>query len=349
MKKQIVLSLSLAVLAAPAFASKARLLALGEDVNGSFYINDNRNIFLNASEVNTHKDLVTLEWGAAAPTGLGTNDAPNAEGGLYRAVGNMVYGVQFGRNLSFNDGIDGATAPGATNAIDLFVGGDAGMKWGVQLTNASSKDDTDPANKEKTNVMDLAAGVTHGDIAGYLKYGISGKTEGTDEVKRDKAMELGASYKWSSYTAFGQYSNSSFDVAGTDTDSKSYLVGVGHNQKLSDKANMFAKVSYSNSKVDNGTDVETTNLPVSFGLEYDAVSWLTLRGSVAQSLYSKVDNNNSESTLAETTAVQGGATLKFGELAVDGVIGSGGAGNNTQAGVLATDDLMSYVSMTYKF
>ena len=43
MKKQLTVALGLAVLATPAFATKARLQALGEDVNGSYYVNDNRN------------------------------------------------------------------------------------------------------------------------------------------------------------------------------------------------------------------------------------------------------------------------------------------------------------------
>ncbi len=348
MKKQIVLSLSLAVLAAPAFASKARLLALGEDVNGSFYINDNRNIFLNASEVNNHKDLATLEWGAAGDAG--TNDDPNAEGGLYRSVGNMVYGVQFGRNLSYNSGVDTATTNTASDAIDVFVGGDAGIKWGAQATYSANNSDVDDS---KTKVMDLAAGVNSGNLSGYVKYGVQGKGEkGAVELDRKNAMELGGSYNWENYTAFGQYSTSKFEEGTAETKNSFYQVGVGRNHKLSDKANMFAKLSYSSLTEDATTEDKTTNLPVSFGVEYDAASWLTLRGSVAQSLYSARDINNQDSTIAESTTVQGGASLKFGELAVDGVIGNGAPaanGSATEAGVLNTDSLMSYVSMTYKF
>ena len=65
MKKQIALAMGLAVISGSALASKARLQALGEDTNGSWFIQDNRNIFLNASHVNLNKDMVTMEWGAA--------------------------------------------------------------------------------------------------------------------------------------------------------------------------------------------------------------------------------------------------------------------------------------------
>ncbi len=63
MKKQIAIAMGLAVLSTPALATKARLEALGEDHYGSQFIEDNRNIFLNAATVNFHKDIVTYEWG----------------------------------------------------------------------------------------------------------------------------------------------------------------------------------------------------------------------------------------------------------------------------------------------
>lgn len=358
MKKQIVLGLGLAVLAAPAFASKARLLALGEDANGSFYINDNRNIFLNASEVNNHKDLVTFEWGAAAPTATGASNTPNGEGGLFRQMNNMVYGVQFGRNLSFNDGaVDVGGNGDADNALDVFVGGDAGVKWGAQLTYSANENDTTDA---ETKVIDLAAGVTAGDIAGYLKYGVQGKEEiAAVEVERKNALEVGGSYKMNAYTFFGQYAMSKFeeDSANEEVKSNSFTLGAGRTDKLNDKASLFTKLSYVNEKSEDdaaNTEDKQWNLPVTIGLEYDAASWLVLRGSVSQSLTSKVDNESTpaEGTLAETTTVAAGATLKFGELNVDGMIGNnGGASDDTSggAGQLRTDALMSRVAVTYRF
>ena len=71
--------------------------------------------------------------------------------------------------------------------------------------------------------------------------------------------------------------------------------------------------------------------------------------------------NTSNKNLANTTVVNAGATLKFGELSVDGVIGNtdqnavlpaGGptnAGGAGTTGSLRTDNLMSRVSMTYRF
>ncbi len=360
MKKQLALAAGLAVLAAPAFATKARLQALGEDTNGSFYINDNRNMFLNPSEVLNHKDLVTYEWGDA--NGVDTDADANSEGGLIRAHGNMVYGVHFGRVLDFNAGADDIEADSynATNALDLFVAGDAGVKWGVQLTHSSQKEDENAAqgaDETKTDVLDLRAGVAQGQWAAYLSYGLTGKTEHDDtdlEIERKSPLELGGSWKWDSYTAFVQYSTVKFEgdnSAEEEVETTNMQLGVGRQDKLNDKATLFTKVAYNNSKVDEETaDVETKtqNLPVTIGLEYDAASWLALRGSISQSvLINNVETDGEKATDDNTTDVNAGATLKFGDLALDGVIGTeGGAGED---GTLTTDNLMTRVSMTYRF
>lgn len=369
MKKQLVLAAGLAVLAAPAIASKARMQALGEDVNGSFYINDNRNIFLNASEVLNHKDMVTFEWGAAQSTDS-VGDS-NAEGGFLRSSGNMVWGAQMGRVSQFmSDYSAAATAGGVTafapqDTLDLFIGGDAGIKWGVQATYSDRKDDNftaGTADEAKANEMGLAVGVSSGNIAGYLKYGVSGKveTDGNDvEVKRKTPVELGVSYKWMEYTFFGQYANRSLEVdnAGTDSDIKqtNWQIGAGRSTKLSDKATLFTKVAYVNQSKDwdgvgAAEEANSKQLPVTIGLEYDAASWLALRGSVSQSVLVNENDNGDDKSTASTTNVNAGASVKFGDLSVDGVLGTDAATNDTsETGIFNTDNLMSRVSMTYRF
>lgn len=377
MKKQLVLAAGLAVLATPALASKARLQALGEDTNGSFYINDNRNIFLNASEVLNHKDMVTFEWGAGQAT-ENVGDA-NAEGGFLRSSGNMVWGAQMGRVTDFSTDYQAALTQGAltnpftpSNALDVFVGGDAGIKWGAQLTYSNRKDDAFvTADRDaEASEMDLAVGVSQGNIAGYLKYGLSGKVE-TDndnvEVKRKSPLQLGASYKWMEYTFFAQYEMHNLDVDSSTTTSHDvkdtqWQIGAGRSTKLSDKATLFTKVAYVNSNQDwddlggAGEEDSSKQLPVTVGLEYDAASWLALRGSISQSvLINTVENDSNaakrKQTAANTTNVNAGASFKFGDLTMDGVIGTtaGATGDNAETGTFNTDTLMSRVSMTYRF
>ncbi len=145
MKKQLVLAAGLAVLATPAFATKARLNALGEDQYGSFYVQDNRNMFLNAANVNSYKDFATMEYGSARS---GTNDAdaigtPQAEGGVFMGHGNLVYGVYVGNKSNTSQAFRswaGATSAttNQSNTTDIFVGGDAGIKWGANLSYSDS-------------------------------------------------------------------------------------------------------------------------------------------------------------------------------------------------------------------
>ncbi len=366
MKKQLALAAGLAVLATPALASKARMQALGEDVDGSFYINDNRNIFLNPAEVLNHRDLVTFEWGAGQTTD--TDGDTNAEGGFLRGSGNMVWGAQFGRVTDFADDLNTAGDEDAdldayvpSNALDLFVGGDAGIKWGAQLTYTSQKDDefaTAGGDDAEAGQIDLAAGVSTGNISGYLKYGVSGKveTDGNDtEVKRSSPLEIGGSYKWMDYTFFAQYMMAKYeaDQAGADNDieTNTWQIGAGRVNKLSDRANLFTKVAYVNGKTEwddlNGRDEDkSSTLPVTIGLEYDAASWLTLRGSVAQNVFiNEQEVDGDKSTIQNSTDVNAGASLKFGDLNVDGVLGTSN-GNNGNYG---TDNLLSRVSMTYRF
>lgn len=375
MKKQLVLAAGLAVLATPALASKARMQALGEDTNGSFYINDNRNIFLNPSEVLNHKDMVTFEWGDGQSTD--SDGDSNAEGGFLRASGNMVWGAQMGRVTDFTTdysaaadraGVAAADQYEPGNALDLFIGGDAGIKWGAQVTYANNEDDnlTATAGKAEHEEISLAAGVSTGNIAGYLKYGLAGKVEtnaNDTEVKRKSPLELGVSYKWMEYTFFGQYEMHDLEVetAAGDADVKDsrYQIGAGRSTKLSDKATLFTKVAYESRSVDwdDAAAAEEAGsnkqLPVTIGLEYDAASWLALRGSISQAiLVNEEDNGDDKKSTVNTTAVNAGASLKFGDLSLDGVIGTSGAAGTAAGannGVLALDRLMSRVSMTYRF
>lgn len=376
MKKQLVLAAGLAVLATPAFASKARLQALGESTDGSFYIQDNRNIFLNASEINNNKDFVTYELAA------GDN-----EGGFARTAGNMVYGVHLGRALSYNDGASAfgvdandngafdAAADlrpyGASNAIDLFLGGDAGIKWGVQLTYSSQKDDDflagdaagalTAANTEaNTDVIDLAVGVGQGAWNAYAKAGLVGKTEHKDqdiEIDRKSNLEVGGSYNVNGYVVYGQYAMNAFEIDGDNkTDSTGLNLGVARQEKLNDKAVMFTKLNYGMTAFEQTTtgtksEVNENDLTATIGLEFDAASWLTLRGSVAQEVLVNEQETKSPSekrTQANTTVVAAGASLKFGDMTVDGMVGNTNGGG-TGAGTVDSSNLLTRVSMTYRF
>jgi hypothetical protein len=370
MKKQIVLGLGLAVMAAPALASKARLQALGEDSNGSFYINDNRNIFLNSAHVNNHKNLVTFETGSA--TGAGATDdsatAPRPEGGVFFGQGNMVYGVQLGNESNTSNLLrTWAGADSEQNNVDLFVGGDAGLKWGANLTYGNT---TESATIDNDKLLRTRLGVVAGDIEGFANISIMNKSEmgNGNEFEGKLGYQVGGSYTMNAYKLFAEYRSIKAEDKTNDADGSISLmrVGAGRTDKLNDKAHLFTKLEVNRTTLNaetaaagaaistGGEDLITTNLPLTIGLEYDAASWLVLRGSVSQSIMSDVSlKGTSNSNLENTTVVNAGASLKFGEMSVDGVIGNnndvGAASATGTNGTLRTDTLMSRVSMTYNF
>ena len=394
MKKQLTVALGLAVLATPVFASKARLQALGEDSYGSAYINDNRNIWLNAAQINNHKDLVTYEFGGNA----GTDSASTArgEGGVYKAHGNFVYGLHFGGASNTGNALragaglfDGANGTGnEENNIDAFIGGDAGMKWGANLGYARTADETSVDSSES---MRSRLGVIMGDTQVYANINLINNAKGASafagaggsaKFEGDLGYQVGAIHAWEGNTLFADFR--SFDMssklstgAKEDISSMQLDAGIGRVERLNDKTNLFTRASFFMRDIENDhgksagftaacsaaasvfcDEYSTKRVPVVVGIETEAASWLTLRASVSQVVWGTDDVSGEESTVRDSTTINAGATLKFGELSVDGVVGNNdgtsaaaGIGEDTSAGngTLRTDNLMTRVSMTYRF
>ena len=92
MKKSVLIATGLAVLSTSAYATKARMSALGQDEGlGSYYMGDTRNVFRNPADLNYTKNYMVAEWGQDAGTA-------NAEGGFFRELGAFNYGVYLGSN-----------------------------------------------------------------------------------------------------------------------------------------------------------------------------------------------------------------------------------------------------------
>lgn len=369
MKTNVLVIAGLAVLSTNAFASKARVQALGQDeVRGSHYISDTRNVFRNPAALNETKNYLITEWGTAAAND--TAVAPRAEGGFFREMGAFNYGLYLGNNEETN-----LVRPAAfltqTNALDLFLSGDMGMKWGARLHYAGGSDEVTPGTFERKNTaMGVGLGVVAGAAEGYLNLNISDKSEGgaaaADEFKLKPSYLVGGSFTMEKMTAFASYEGTKAEsrVAGVTTNLKSseITVGVGHTMDINPTARI-----YTDAKVVIADDTNITaatgktkrnTLPLTLALEADATSWLTLRGSVSQPVILNSTKNpaGKKVTNANQTTVNAGATLNFGKLKVDGLIGTSAAsragtvaGSNTNAGVLTTDNLMSRVAVSYWF
>ena len=378
MKKNVLVIAGLAVLSTSAFASKARMEALGQDSKiGSYYIADSRTIFANPSDLNGMKNYIVTEWGTGASAD--TSTTPRAEGGFFRDAGAFAYGLYLGNNGSRMDHNNGAGLNGymeQSNALDLFLAGDMGVKWGARVHYAASKDETGAtaAANTKHSALGLGLGMSQGDLAAYLDMDLSDKSTGNGtnaayESKLKPSFTLGASYAWSGYSFFAEYTSNKAEIVQATTTTAKYsdiVVGAGRIHEINPTARLFTDVTLHMEKAENSyTTYDTsmqlnttkyTRLPVTLGVEADATSWLVLRGSVSQNII-LADYKNAAGkkiTKANSTLVNAGATLNFGKLKVDGVVGTTAASRAgtigaTNTGVLATDNLMTRVGVTYMF
>ncbi|MFZ4713921.1 MAG: hypothetical protein ACOYL6_09430 [Bacteriovoracaceae bacterium] len=377
MKKTIVLVLALTSVSA--FASKARLEALGEGGNGSFYIQDNRNMFLNPAAVNYHKDFLTFEWGTTQTAGTDSVAAPRSEGGFFRSMGALNYGLYLGSQ----DSAMGTRRYGASsdanftnqnNPVDLFVGGEASsMKWGANLTYSTAETNNAGSFKKNEDYMALKAGVEMNNLEVFAKTDIvnkaKGATQANDEYKGTLNGSVGASYMLNDLKIYGQFAkvNATFkdETGSVVNESKfadhNYKIGVGRTAAVNDKTKVFTRVEYSvvdtnTKRVDNNHyNTHTMTLPVAIGLEHDALSWLMLRGSVTQDLWSNATTDTTAVKRANNTAVNMGATLALGSVKLDGLVGTTPAGaagaptSGTGSGALSLDRLMTRVALRYNF
>jgi len=425
MKKHLVLTVGLAVLSTSAFATKARMEALGENANrGALFVQDNRNIFRNAAQVNSMKNYVVTEWGTAvtltaapeAPT-ADSSTAPKAEGGFFREAGAFSYGVYLGSDINdnsaqrngktaaqyvFNNALTTVTTGeteflDAGNKLDLFFAGDAGVvEWGARLGYARNNDKNGIAGSSNgskfdrtATAMQLGLGVVFGDLQAYTNLDLMNEAKGAslagDKWDSDLGVNVGANYQFMGWTAWvdydkqgAEYSNAEFTTIKPLWEQTSWNVGLGKSHEVSSGARVLTSVRYhsmatSYDKLNTGVAATSTaqfkgktsqkTVPLAFGFEADATSWLTLRGSVSQNInFLSAKNGNPDGASATTvdsgtetasTDVNAGATLNFGKLKVDGTIGttdSNRAGNiGAEKGVLALDNLMSRVAVHYWF
>jgi len=397
MKKQIIAATTLALLSTGAFASKARMAALGQSTNGSFYMqDDSRYIFSNPAGLNEMTNYVTVETGTArnggaAPT---SNATPSAEGGFFRQVGSFSYGVYLGgdrdnnnslRNntaatnadtvayallsnqSTFATGITRAAATGflnTGNSADVFIGGDAGLQWGARVNISTDKYDVGSAGL-KQNALGVSFGVIMGSLDAYVNADLSDKSEGalttgkTSKWEADLGLRIGANYKIMGMNVFGEYDKSGFKYTNTGvltTTGKSTVITVGAAKvwDMGEKGRWFTdiKVRSTSVSLDNATtkaELGALSVPLTAGFEADAASWLTLRGSVSSSVFGDGEYKgmaaakNGKFKNGQTTGIGAGATLKFGQVVIDGSLQGVGTGT------LTTSILLGDVSLTYNF
>ncbi|EQC44753.1 hypothetical protein [Bacteriovorax sp. Seq25_V] len=376
MKKTLVIA-GLAVLSTSAFASKARLQALGQDGRASLFLDDSRSVFLNPAKLNSMSDYVVAEWGTSAST-ADSEAAPHAEGGFFKKSNSFSYGVYVGNEYDTNNSTK-STANVATtdNVTELFLAGDMGMKWGARFSFSSNENKPSTGIKKENSTMGLGLGVEHGAIEAYtnilLKDESKGGAAAGDKYDAETGINVGASYGMNGMKFYADYDKSGYkttisNAITAEVTESNIAVGVAKTHEIAAGSTMFMDVRYNMNKEENkkatGTsekEVNTNTLPLTVGFETAATSWLTLRASVVQNVVigdkeTKLANGSkTEETVANSTRVNAGATFTFGKLMVDGVIGTtdssrtGTVSATSKKGVLATDNLMTRVAVSYWF
>lgn len=342
-------------------ATKARMESLNQDSSqGSHYILDGRSIFQNPSSLNILKNSLVTEWGQATPT---QNTKPNAEGGAFFEYGNFLYGLYLGSDVrSGND--DKSNFLTQNNRVDFFYAGDAGMDWGIRVFYADGKDEQVAIAKEAES-YGLGLGITSGDLSIYSNFDLKNYAKGatlvTDKWEGDLGINGGVQYLLKEFTFFLEYNSTGFkktdNAVDTDETYKKYVGGLAHTYQLDKESVIFSDLSfiYEDEKVTTtaSTRRKGYEIPVTIGFESHATDWLVLRGSIRQAVRSNYDDINGKSkTNNDSASVAAGATITFKKLRIDGMIGTTSSDRSSDQiddGVLATDNLLTKVGVSYFF
>lgn len=345
MKKILLTAAALSALTTSVYATKARILALGDEVEDNYFQMDDRYIFTNASYANEYADMAFLEWGGTAATSLSALDQdkdPKAMGGFLTKSGNFVYGAYLGNESNVSSFLRILASPlaaneyltTADNQLDLFIAGGDKVKWGANFIYTKGEDTTDSTGKSEDSAMALKTGV-HGDNwDGFLNLSLKSESEDTTLTNDPKfegklGIQLGGSYVMNGMKFHGAFKK--FDWEQTLNDVKTdggfsrIDLGVGHTIAVNDTDSViirtqFTKISVNLDYTAGKAELDTTELPLIVGYEAKANSWLTLRGSVSHNLMGTAESKNLSSIplASNTNSLQYAAIASYNGSTTDG-------------------------------
>ncbi len=324
MKKLLVIAVALA--AVNAQATRARVMALGN----SPHLVDTQTVYTNPADIFAlGSDYVTLESGATdsftTPT---TTQGANAEGMVVRTMGDAKMGLSLGhqsRNAStwgLRNAAVGPFSVNQQNPIEFTYGAKAAdMNWAGTLVYSNYQDKA-ADNKEST--LGARFGARSGNWDAALGLGLTNTVDIAAAGKFTGTMGLSASggYMMDTVYWFGSLATSGFkveDTAGVEQAKFSATeISVGAMTSVKKDGSEFfygARLAQSDTKESVADDKTTSlGLPVWIGVEADAASWLTLRGSISQTLQ-LIHNSKSttgSATNSEYAPGEGDTTVSFG-------------------------------------
>lgn len=367
MKKLLVLGLVLS--SATAFATRARTTALGN----AAHLTDVNTVYATPRDMMKLSDSLTIESGKTDLSLATDNANQGAEGLMIRSMGDakIVLGLGHDDATVFENrkATQGTLAlRGQQNPLLLGYGmksGDLNFAGTLYYSKFENKLTTTP---EKEDSMGLNLGASSGAWWASLGLGLTDKWSSTtgNEYKGKSNIAVAAGYDVSEelyvYADIktGGYKATVATVDTLDVSKTNITVGAVSSRKK-DGTEVFygialASVSEKDAKTSVSTDdTETTKLemPLIIGMEADANSWLTLRGSIKQDVL-LVDNEKTtagSATTSETspgrnsTTFAAGAGLKFNKVTIDGsLLATAG-----QEQIINGNNLLGTVGLTYNF
>lgn len=366
MKKLLTLAIVLA--STSAFATRARVTALG----GAAHIKDTATVYTNPADIFVVSDSLTIESGATdvVPGGVAST-VDGTEALLIRSAGDAKWALSLGHDdaRSFAQRAEAQDNAATTaivaqqNPVELSYGMKTGdMAWAGTLVYSNFND---KAADVKESTTSLKFGVNASAWDASINLGLADKWEdgtNSDEFKgKSNIVARGGYWLSSDMYMHGLVGMTGYELTDNNTvasEMKKTEIQLGAINTMKNDGNEFfwgASLLSVNDKDDataaNGLKSTSLHLPLVIGLEANAASWLTLRGSVTQNVLIQDDKEeNATNTTAETapgvnsTKFAAGAGLKLGKLALDGSILAGAVNQTIDA-----DNLLGTVGMTYSF
>jgi hypothetical protein len=205
MFKSLITASAVLVMAAPAFASKARLASM----QNAAHVIDSQSIFDNPAKSYLLGDFATLEMGATSTSVTGANTpenvitngstaaalyGPDAEGGFVKSYGDNKIGFYVGRKSAFTTRMRSLTGfAGQINPIEIMYGFQAAdLKWGVSFNYSKAEPKTAAAGAQKEDAMGLRAGVIGTNWDAGLTLGLGSNATGNDAATIITGVNLNA-------------------------------------------------------------------------------------------------------------------------------------------------------------
>ena len=369
MKKFLTLAALVVLLAPNAFATRARLISLGQNPDGSSYIDDTRSVFLNPANINTLGDFANFEFGAQAGSSAAI---PNSEGGFFHKWGSNHVGLQLGRQSDFNAVITdlgtfgGNTFVNPQNTIELQFGSGSALKWGLSLVYGMTESRA-AANTQKSSTYEIHGGIKRDRMDVYAGVDLMSRADndfgtGTDTLTLSPSFKLGGAYELTGEekifvdSRIMNYKASPRSGGAETTASMNDIsVGFAHfiNPDTSTKFFYSVALAYQNN---SRAGLKSTSIPLVVGLETTATDWLKLRGSVAQNVIldqkvTTITNTNNPNS----TTVSGGVGINWKKVMIDGTLAGTSGGTTAPGGGVGTqgridgNNFLANASMTYMF